>query len=290
MASKYEIFCKIVDNKSFSKTANEIGYTQSAVSQIIKSLERELNILLIDRSASQFSLTPDGNALLPYFRDVYNSEKALLKKSHEIHRMYESTIKIGTFTSISRTILPAILKEFKQLYPNVNFVLKQGTYSSIVEWIKNKTIDFGFVIEEVVSEITMQPLFRNELLAVFSEQHPLVSKESISLSDLAEYPMILIDEGDYSVPLTEFANHNLTPKIECTVYDDYSILAMLKHSCGFTMSYDITMQGFEDKLVLRHIKENPGRNICLAWDNFNTMSYAAKKLVKTILNHVALTL
>lgn len=285
MASKYEIFCKIVDNKSFSKTANEIGYTQSAISQIVKSLERDLNILLIDRGASRFTLTPDGNALLPYFRDVYNSEKALLKKASEIHGMYDSTIKIGTFSSVSRTILPAILSEFKHAHPNVNFTLKQGTYSNIAEWIQNKTVDFGFVIEEVASEIeNTKPLFRNELLAVFSKDHPLASKEPLSLSDLAEHPLILIDEGDYSIPLAAFEKAQLTPKIECTVYDDYSIFAMLKQRCGFSMTYDITIKGFEEGLILRHVQEKPGRTIVLAWNNPNTMSYASRKLLESIQN------
>lgn len=61
-----------------------------------------------------------------------------------------STIQIGTFTSVSRNLLLPLMKNFKCLYPEVNYILKQGDYSSIEKWIQEGIIDFGFVNSDVI--------------------------------------------------------------------------------------------------------------------------------------------
>lgn len=136
MISRYKIFCKVVEAKSFTKVAQQIGYSQSAVSQTIKALEQEMDTILISRGKEGIELTKDGKEYYPYIQAIASAETALQQKQQEMQGLEHSVIRIGTFTSVSRNILPQLMKEFKLKYPNVNFVLKQGEYTSIKNGFK----------------------------------------------------------------------------------------------------------------------------------------------------------
>src|SRR5574344_1662278 len=225
MISRYEIFCKVAETGSFTKVAEQVGYTQSAISQIIKSLEYEFGTRLINRNKDGLNLTLDGNQYLPYFKSIYYAEKSLLEKKSEMDGLENSTICIGTFTSVSRTILPKMMKEFKMSYPGVKFILKQGEYTSISNWIKEGSVDFGFIhSESACKDLQVHELYSDEMAVVIPKKHPLSSKKIISLKDIESQPFILLDEGEYSLPLTAFSKLGIKPHIEYRVYDDYSIL------------------------------------------------------------------
>lgn len=288
MISRFGIFCKVIENGSFTKVAEQIGYTQSAVSQTIKSLERELGVVLIDRKKDGIALTTDGQQFYPYIQAVFNAEKDLDQKQKEMSGLEDSTIRIGTFTSVSRNLLPCMMKKFKEQYPNVNFVLQQGEYTSIGKWVQEGSVDFGFVNADAVSvsDIQMQMLYKDEMVAVLPKNHSLSVNESISLHQLAKAPFILLDEGDYSVPMNAFHAQNLSPKIEYKVYDDYSILAMVRQGLGVSILYQLVLKGYEEGLEIRPITERPQRRVALAWRSFETMSLASRRFVNFVQEHM----
>lgn len=282
MASRYGIFCKVIENGNFTKVAKEVGYSQSAISQSIKALEQELGTILIDRKKEGITLTDDGKSFYPYIQAIFHAELSLKQRQQEMKGLEHSVIRIGTFTSVSRNILPQLMKSFKSLYPTVNFVLKQGEYTSIKKWILHGEIDFGFVNSDVVSGINMEFLYRDEMMAVLPKHHKLANLPIISLDQLAKESFILLDEGRHSVIMHAFADYKLEPQIEYKVYDDYSILAMVKQGLGISAMYSLVLNGFEDGLAIRPIKEHPERNVALAWQNWDTMSLASRKFVEFI--------
>ena len=131
MISRYGIFCKVLELGSFTRAAQCLGYSQSSVSQTIKTMENELGVTLIDRKKDGIGLTPDGEEYFPYIQAVYAAEKALKQKENEMAGLENTTIRIGTFTSVSRTLLPPLMKSFQKEYPMVTFVLRQGEYTGI---------------------------------------------------------------------------------------------------------------------------------------------------------------
>lgn len=277
--SKYAIFCKVIETSSFTKTAEIFGYSQSAVSQTIKSLEQELGVMLIERRKDGIMLTKDGEQFYPYIQAVYTAEKALEQKQREMRGLWNSVIRIGTFTSISRNILPPIMKAFKDMYPTVTFVLRQGEYTSIEQWIKEGEIDFGFVNADVVKKVDTRVLYEDRMMAVLPKNHRLAVKKEISIKDLTGEPFILLDEGETSVPLDIFRRNEISPQIAYEVYDDYTILAMIRQGLGVSILYEKVLVGFEQDLTIRPIKENPKRVVAFAWQSWDTLSYAARNFV-----------
>ncbi len=285
--SKYEIFTRAVELRSFTKAANELGYSQSAVSQIIKSLEEELGTQLIIRSRGGFELTAEGKEYLPYFEAIKNAEEALYRRKQEIQGMENATIRVASFTSVSRELLPDLMKGFKDEHPGVDFIIKQGEYNSIRGAIEQGEVDFGFISTHFSEGLESCHLYDDELVAVLPEGHPLSTKKILRLSDLTKDPFILFDEGkDYNTVLEAFRAKGLEPKTEYDIYDDYSILGMIRRGFGISVQIKRIVQGFEEGLEVREIIDAPRRGVSLVWKNRQMMPFASRAFADYIIENI----
>ncbi len=285
--SRYGIFCRAVELGSFTRAADELGYTQSAVSQIIKGLEEELGTKLIIRSRGSFSLTADGKEYFPYFEAIRNAEEALSRRQREINGMENATIRVATFTSVSRELLPELMKGFKETYPGVDFVIKQGEYNSIRREIEQDEVDFGFISSHFAEGMESHRLYEDDLVAVLPEGHPLADREILRMKDLTKDPFILFDEGkDYNTVLEAFKAKGLEPRIEYDIYDDYSILGMIRRGFGISIQIKRIVRGFENGLAVREIADAPKRSVSLVWKNRQTMPFAARAFADYIIENI----
>ena len=167
-----------------------------------------------------------------------------------------------------------MMKRFKEKYPDVRFVLRQGEYTSIPQWIRQGEIDFGFVNQDAVEGMETRLLYEDHMLAVLPQGHRLEGKSSLTLQDISTEPLILLDEGEHSVLLDAFHSAGLTPNLAYEVYDDYSILSMVRQGLGISVLYEKVVAGFEQGLSLRPIQESPRRRVALSWVSWDTMPYA----------------
>ena len=191
MISRYGIFCRVVEQGSFTRAAEELGYSQSAVSQNVRALEQETGVTLLSRRKDGVQLTQDGQEFYPYIQSIFQAEQALERKRQETMGLQNSLIRIGTFTSVSRNLLPPMMKRFKEKYPDVRFVLRQGEYTSIPQWIRQGEIDFGFVNQDAVEGMETRLLYEDHMLAVLPQGHRLEKKSSLTLQDISTEPGVL---------------------------------------------------------------------------------------------------
>ncbi len=285
--SKYEIFTRAVELRSFTKAAQELGYTQSAVSQIIKSLEEEMGAKLIIRNRGGFELTAEGEAYLPYFEAIKNAEEALAKRQREILGMENATISVVSFTSVSRELLPELMMGFKEEHPGVDFVIKQGEYNSIRKAVEAGEVDFGFISTRFSEGLESVHLYDDEMVAVLPEGHYLATKPHLRMADMVSDPFILFDEGkDCNTVLEAFNAKGLQPKIEYDIYDDYSILGMIRHGFGISIQIKRIVEGFEEGLVIRKLEDAPSRSVSLVWRNKDTMPNASRAFMDYIIERI----
>ncbi len=285
MISRYEVFCKVIENHSFTKTAEELGYTQSAVSQTVKKMEDEIGSTLIERSIDRIVLTKDGEQMYPFIRDIYSAEKAYEEKKKELIGLGKSKISIGTFTSVSRTFLPKLMSEFRENYPAVDFELYQGEYDSISEFVKEGKVDFGFVDTTAVPEAGQNVLYTDRMMAILPLNHPQNAASKIRLRDLRSEPFILLDEGRYSITLKAFEKEQITPNVRYKVSDDYTIITMVKQGLGVSMLFEGVITGFETGITIKEIEDAPEREVGLIWRNQDTLSIAARTFIDYMKNY-----
>lgn len=283
--TRYYVFLKVVETGSFTRAAQELDYTQSAVSQMVQTLEEELCATLFHRSKSGITLTPDGQEYLPFIRAVCNACDELRRKRREMEGLEGSVIRIGTFTSVSRNWLPLLIKQFKELYPSVQFELLQGEYTNISQWIKEGSVDFGFVNPTAVSGLKTIPLYQDEMLAVLCPGHPLAVQKRLTLRSLAAEPFILLDEGEHSVVLDAFASEGLTPNLQYKVYDDYSIVSMVEQGLGVSVLYRPVLQNIAQNLVTLPLDSPVTRTVAVACRDSRALSGASRAFLHFIEKH-----
>ncbi|MDO0821260.1 LysR family transcriptional regulator [Desulfosporosinus nitroreducens] len=276
--NRYKAFIKIIETGSFTKAAEELGYTQSAISQMVRALEEELSTILFLRSRKGIALTPDAEEFLPYIKAVHNSHRELEEKHREMQGLQKGIIRIGTFSSVSSNWLPDLIRDFKARYPSVCFELHQGEYTSIAQLIKEGSVDFGFVNPDAqaVSELKTIPLQQDEMMVVVPKNHPLTRKKKTLLQDLVNEAFILLDEGQLSVPLEFFKRENLHPNIQYRVHDDYTIMSMIERGLGISILPKLIISRSPYHIATLELSPPIVRTISLAFKNKKVLPIASR--------------
>ena len=216
--NRYIAFLKAFERNSFSDAARDLGYTQSAVSQMIKSLEAELGVTLLVRSRSGVTLTYEGRHLLPYIRDTVNAYRMLQSQAAGFSGLEQGTIRLGTFTSVSSFLLPPAMERFRRQHSRIRFELYQGLYYEIEDWVREGVVDFGFTDMSRTTPFACEPIYQDTMLAVLPEGHPLGENIFVQIDELAAEPFILLEEGTNSDPSNvDFvipANDDATKSVE----------------------------------------------------------------------------
>ena len=279
--SRYQIFCKIMETGSFTKTAEKLHYSQSAISQSVLALERDLGVTLLIRSKDGVRLTKDGEQFYPYIRNIAQAEDDCFRKTQEMQGLSRQTVVIGGFSSVGRHILPPALKRFKEHYPTVRFVIKQGDYSDIRRWVQEGEVDLGFIDSRFLQGLPHAELYSEPLMAVMPKGHLMAANETVSMEELAAEPFIIMDEGESSDNSVrpQFEARGLSLCEEYAVYDDYSILAMVRQGLGVSVLYQNILRGIDAGVEVRSIREEPERTIAVVWKEKDTMPLAAARFL-----------
>lgn len=220
---------------------------------------------------------------MPFIKNICNSHRELLEKKKEMEGLQSGLIRIGTFSSVSCNWLPGLMQDFKEQYPSVHFKLHQGEYTSISNWIKEGTVDFGFVNPEAVSKLTTIPLQEDEMLAVLPKGHSLTTETIVSLKDLTKEPYILLDEGGLSEPLTVFKQNKFEPNIQFRVYDDFSIMSMIEKGLGVSILPKLVLSRCTYNIETKANSPSIARTISLAYKDKKVLPIASRYFIDFII-------
>ena len=248
---RYFALLKILEIGSFTKAAEAMGYSQSAVSQMVQSLESELSLKLLYRSRNGIKLTPEGEALLPYIQRTVNHYNAMLEKTREPKGLNGGLIRIGTLSSVSSQWLPGLIKDFQTLYPKVHFLLHQGDYTTIPAWVRAGEIDFGFVNPDAESVRGLHTIFVTSggHKAILHPDHPLAAQPWVTLEQLAKETFLLLEEGCLSEPLEAFRTLGLEPRVELRMHDNFSICSMVEANVGVSILPELALRKMNFRIV-----------------------------------------
>jgi DNA-binding transcriptional LysR family regulator len=182
------------------EAARQLYISEASISQQIRELEEETRLQLFERKSHHLKLTPEGHELLPSIRQVLYSMQELQKNILEMRDVAGGTVRLGAVPSSAARLIPAVVTSFHTVFPTVSLeVHERGTYE-LVEQVRSGVLDIAFIVQsgKVIpdfSGLTVEPLLHGYLLAVASEVHRLVKKESVSLFDLANEQLILYRQG-----------------------------------------------------------------------------------------------
>lgn len=165
-AKKLEILMTAVDLGSFSKASEVVGYTQSGLTHLVDSLEREIGFPLIRRSYSGIALTEAGENLLPDIRQFLQANATLENKIQAVREQQEESIRVAAYASIAMYWMPEILYRFRRLCPKVDVDLRMVDHAlEPFELLQSGKTDVIFASRQKEPKCEWIPLYHELLYA-----------------------------------------------------------------------------------------------------------------------------
>jgi DNA-binding transcriptional LysR family regulator len=187
-------FCAVVDRKSFSLAAEELGVTQPAVSLQIRSLEKRLGERLIDRSGRRVEPTEAGLRLYRSAQRMLSLEQQLLDEVSGDGEL-RGRLEIGCSTGPGATVLPLLLCEFQRENPSVAISLSVNDTLHVIDLVAERRLELGVVgAAPRHRAVTFEPFFQDAVVLAVPPDHRLAGKR-VALDDLRSEAVILMQEG-----------------------------------------------------------------------------------------------
>jgi DNA-binding transcriptional LysR family regulator len=189
-------FCAVVERRSFSQAAEQLGVTQPAVSLQIRSLEKRLGTQLLDRSGRRVEPTEAGNRLYRSAQRMLAMEEQLLADlGDEADGELAGRLEIGASTGPGGTVLPVVLAEFQQLHSGVHVALAVSDTQHVVEQVARREVELGVVgASRRHRGVVFEPFFHDQVVLAVPRGHRFAGK-SVTLDELKGEPLVLMQEG-----------------------------------------------------------------------------------------------
>ena len=247
-------FIRVAQFKSFSRAAESLGYSQSAVTVQIRQLEEELNTRLFDRMGKRIALTDTGERFFSHACDVIsqvNQARMSVAATTELH----GTLHIGTIESLTCLKLPAVLHRYRQHHPKVSIHITVGEPEELIEQMERGELD--------MIKGRAEPLYSNNWHTLMEQREEIVVVASAALGEalggreltteeLVQYPFFLTEQDNYRRVLNRRLAARrciLTPSLECS--DTSFLIRMLEIDRGvsFLPWYAVESSVRQGKLV-----------------------------------------
>jgi DNA-binding transcriptional LysR family regulator len=193
-------FRQVIRAGSFRRAADELGIAQPSLSLSIQTLERQFATRLIERRRGNLQPTATGAAILPFVESLLASEAGIYDELSARTGLYRGEVRLGTVNAGSNTLMPQVLTGFKTTYPGIQLQVTETGSVDILNAVRAGELDLGLIVRvpEQASpnnDLVIEDLLRSTMVVCAHASHPLLSKERVSISDLAHEPLIMFRKG-----------------------------------------------------------------------------------------------
>lgn len=193
---RLEIFCKVVELGSFSKAGEAIYLTQPTISEHIKCLEEYLGTKLLDRMGSGVIPTKAGEILYRYAKKMLGLRSEAKQVLERFSGKMDGEITVGGSTIPGEYIIPSLLGEFRDSYPNISICLRVGDTKGIIDEVLDYTIEMGIVGAKIQDRrLQYHKFISDELVLIVPPSHRWGSRISIKPEELKGEPLIVRERG-----------------------------------------------------------------------------------------------
>jgi DNA-binding transcriptional LysR family regulator len=234
-------FCAVADWKGFNRAATALRVSQSAISDQIFDLEREIGVTLINRSRQRVSLTPAGEVFLEDARRILADSDRAVDRARRTDRGEIGSLRIAFLVWGASGFLPGVIREFRQLHPGVHFSVREMLPNEQSIALAQGSLDVGFtrpLQPPYAAQLRSETLYHDPFLAVLPREHPL-AQSPLHLKDLAGQSFIFC-ERDISPALFDriismCGSAGFAPRIVQTSNVFSSVLALVEAGEGITL-------------------------------------------------------
>ncbi|HET7648781.1 MAG TPA: LysR family transcriptional regulator [Gaiellaceae bacterium] len=279
----------VAAERSFGRAAGRLGYTQSAVSQQIATLERIVGEKLVERPGGPrpISLTEAGELLLRHADSIVARLQAAQADLHALRSGEAGTLRIGTFQSAGARLLPEVMRRFTTAWPAVTVLLSELDDAEIEQAIERGELDVGFVLLPVVdAPLETDELLRDPYVLVVPAGSPLATADPLPpLREIAADPLIGF-KSDRSLEPVEAAMRGagVEPSFAFRTNDNGTVQGLVAAGVGNAVMPRLTVDEGDPRVTVRDLgDEVPPRVIAVARHRDRYHSPAARAFVETAL-------
>jgi DNA-binding transcriptional LysR family regulator len=272
-----EAFYLVAKRKSFTRAAEELNVTQPAVSIQVKSLEKSLNVKLIQRVGKRVQLNEAGELLYQYAEKIFYLVSDADEKMGDFKKLMRGTLQIGATKNYARYIMPSLLSEFQRRYPRVKVILDEGNSEDMARSVLEMKNELAFIAQINLDRKIKSIFFSTvEFVLAASPEHRFSQRKSISLRELNEEPVILREKGSglRAAILRKFHEYGIWPSVIIEASSLDFIVGYVKQNKGVSFMFEPDIKEELEKGILKVIPIDEG-NIILFTD---IISYNEKSL------------
>ncbi len=283
-------FVAVAEHRGFSAAAAALYRSQPRVSVQVAELEHALGVRLFDRSTHPARLTAQGRALLPHAEAMLASLRTLCSTAARSDGEPRGEVCVGMYPSASVHLLPRTLDRLHKEYPEVTLTLREGSTLELEAALESGDVELAVrpVMPPPRSErLAHAPLWREPLVAVVPEEHPLADRSSVTMADLAGLRLVTIgdtqDEAQYETSLA-FSQAGLTPSVAMQTNQPQTLVALVRggYGVGVTNSMAIAVSKVDGVRPLLIRDAYCDREVAVWWRSDQPES-AAQKAVREIM-------
>lgn len=242
---KLEALIAAVELGSFTRAAEVLGYTQSGLTHMMNSLEKDIGFTVLVRGRSGVHLTPAGQRILPLVRECLSGSAALEREIALINSHKEDSVRVAAYESIARHWLPEIIQQFRREHPDVTVDIQMGSVDEVYRWVREDRVDMCFASHQEPLALEWTHLRDDELLAILPPDYP---------SDDETFPMSAFNGQEFLMPsmgfdkdITKvFNEHGVSPLIRTTQVSDSAVISMVEHGLGISVLSRLVLWGRQD--------------------------------------------
>jgi len=230
LLSYLQVYCDIIETRSFSKAAARNFISQPAVSQQVKALEEQFHQRLIERSPQGIYPTEAGRIFYEGAREIVERYRALERQMADLTQTVSGSIRVATVYSVGLHDLPPYIKKFMQAYPQARVHVEYSRTNKIYEAVRQNQVDIGIVSYPQESrQMGVIPLPSDELVVIVSPNHPLAASGApVELRQLHRMPFIAFDPDIPTRKATDRVLHDQGVEVE--VVQEFDNVETIKRS------------------------------------------------------------
>ncbi|MGE1061173.1 LysR family transcriptional regulator [Megasphaera paucivorans] len=236
-----QYFIAAAENESFTKAAQQFHITQTAITQQIKSLEDQLQVMLFTRINHRVVLTQAGRYFLKESRAlVYTLDKSV-DQVRLIGKGISGSLRIGWITGFEQAPLHLLIQRFHESHPQISLQLERNSAVNLYDKLQNNDLDLVFNIRFDIGRyknVLQLPIHEFPVVAVLPSFHPLTNKKYLFRDDLRAQPFIVSRTGETITDQNESISRYMTANIKYgqIYYANDTETMMLMVSAGLGIS------------------------------------------------------
>lgn len=244
---KLEALATAVEMGSFTRASEVLGYTQSGLTHMMNSLEKDIGFALLVRDRTGIRLTAAGERVFPMIQDVLRSGEILEQEIRRINIRREETIRVAAYASIAMHWLPEIIQRFRDNHPDVTVDIQMGSVEEVYRWVREDKVDMCFASRQEGINLEWTHLRDDPLLVILPPDYDLRGHDSLHIRCLQGMDFLMPSLGFHLDIMRALGD--VQPNIRETQVSDSVIISMVEHGLGVSVLSELVLKGRRDNVV-----------------------------------------